>query len=242
MMKKSLLAGALLLCPAAFAATTHWEYSGEAGPAKWASLTPEYGQCAGSNQSPVNLSGLVKADLAPLQFHYQAGGKTLVNNGHTVQVNYAPGSTLELDGMRFELKQFHFHAPSENLIEGRSYPLEGHLVHANDKGELAVVAVMFEPGGANPALGQAWQSLPAKAGEHHELKEPVSAEQLLPAKRDYYRFSGSLTTPPCSEGVRWLVMKEPVQVSQAQIDAFKALMHHPNNRPVQPLNGRLVLQ
>ena len=241
-MKKSLLAVALLLCPAAFAATVHWEYSGEAGPAKWASLTPEYGQCAGSNQSPVNLSGLVEAELAPLQFHYLPGGKTLVNNGHTVQVNYAPGSSLELDGMHFELKQFHFHAPSENLIEGRSYPLEGHLVHANAKGELAVVAVMFEPGQANPALSQAWQDLPTKAGELRQLKEAVSAEQLLPAQRDYYRFSGSLTTPPCSEGVRWLVMKQPVQVSQAQIDAFKAVMHHPNNRPVQPLNGRQVLQ
>ena len=241
-MRKSLLVAALLLSPTAFAATTHWEYSGEAGPAKWASLTPEYGQCAGSNQSPVNLTGMVEAKLAPLQFHYQTGGKTLVNNGHTIQVNYAPGSTLELDGMRFELKQFHFHAPSENLIEGKSYPLEGHLVHANDRGELAVVAVMFEPGRANAALSLAWQVLPAKAGESHGLKEPVSAEQLLPAKRDYYRFSGSLTTPPCSEGVRWLVMKEPVQVSQAQIDAFKAMMHHPNNRPVQPLHGRLVLQ
>ncbi|MFM5429230.1 carbonic anhydrase [Aeromonas veronii] len=241
-MRKSLLVAALLLSPTAFAATTHWEYSGEAGPAKWASLTPEYGQCAGSNQSPVNLTGMVEAKLAPLQFHYQTGGKTLVNNGHTIQVNYAPGSTLELDGMRFELKQFHFHAPSENLIEGKSYPLEGHLVHANDKGELAVVAVMFEPGRANAALGLAWQVLPAKAGEIRGLKEPVLAEQLLPAKRDYYRFSGSLTTPPCSEGVRWLLMKEPVQVSQAQIDAFKAVMHNPNNRPVQPLNGRLVLQ
>ena len=220
-MRKSLLVAALLLSPTAFAATTHWEYSGEAGPAKWASLTPEYGQCAGSNQSPVNLTGMVEAKLAPLQFHYQTGGKTLVNNGHTIQVNYAPGSTLELDGMRFELKQFHFHAPSENLIEGKSYPLEGHLVHANDRGELAVVAVMFEPGRANAALSLAWQVLPAKAGESHGLKEPVSAEQLLPAKRDYYRFSGSLTTPPCSEGVRWLVMKEPVQVSQAQIDALR---------------------
>lgn len=241
-MKESLLAATLLLCPAAFAATVHWEYSGEAGPAKWASLTPEYGQCAGSNQSPVNLSGLVKAELAPLQFHYLAGGHSVTNNGHTVQVDDAPGSSLELDGMHFELKQFHFHAPSENLIEGKSYPLEGHLVHANDQGELAVVAVMFEPGKANGALSQVWQSLPAKAGEHHQLKEAVSAEPLLPAKRDYYRFSGSLTTPPCSEGVRWLVMKEPMQVSQAQIDAFKAVMHHPNNRPVQPLHGRLVLQ
>lgn len=241
-MKESLLAATLLLCPAAFAATVHWEYSGEAGPAKWASLTPEYGQCAGSNQSPVNLSGLVKAELAPLQFHYLAGGRSVTNNGHTVQVDYAPGSTLELDGMHFTLKQFHFHAPSENLIEGKSYPLEGHLVHANDQGELAVVAVMFEPGSANSALGRAWTSLPAKAGEQHQLKDAVSAEQLLPAKRDYYRFSGSLTTPPCSEGVRWLVMKQPVQISQAQIDAFKAVMHHPNNRPVQPLHGRLVLQ
>lgn len=241
-MKKSLLAGALLLCPTAFAATAHWEYSGEAGPAQWARLTPEFGQCAGSNQSPVNLAGLVEAELAPLQFHYQAGGKTLVNNGHTVQVSYAPGSTLQLDGMRFELKQFHFHAPSENLIEGRSYPLEGHLVHANDKGELAVVAVMFEAGRANAALSQAWQVLPTKAGETRTLEVPLSAEPLLPTQRDYYRFSGSLTTPPCSEGVRWLVMKQPVQVSQAQIDAFKAVMHHPNNRPVQPLNGRQVLQ
>ncbi len=225
-----------------FAATPHWEYSGEAGPAHWAKLTPEFGQCAGSNQSPVNLSGLVEAKLAPLVLHYQAGGNTVVNNGHTVQVGYAPGSTLQLDGTRFELKQFHFHAPSENLIEGKSYPLEGHLVHVSDKGEIAVVAVMFEAGKANPALAAAWGELPAKVGEIHTLKAPLSAEQLLPESHDYYRFSGSLTTPPCSEGVRWLVMKQPVEVSQAQIDTLKAVMHHPNNRPVQALNGRVLLQ
>ncbi|MEN3802364.1 carbonic anhydrase family protein [Aeromonas veronii] len=241
-MRKSLLACSLLLCPVVFAAAPHWEYSGEVGPAHWAKLTPEFGQCAGSNQSPVNLSGLVEAKLAPLVLHYQAGGNTVVNNGHTVQVGYAPGSTLQLDGTTFELKQFHFHAPSENLIEGKSYPLEGHLVHVSDKGEIAVVAVMFEAGKANPALAAAWGELPAKVGEIHTLKAPFSAEQLLPENRDYYRFSGSLTTPPCSEGVRWLVMKQPVEVSQAQIDAFKAVMHHPNNRPVQPLNGRVVLQ
>jgi carbonic anhydrase len=242
MMRKSLLACSLLLCPVVFAAAPHWEYSGEAGPAHWAKLTPEFGQCAGSNQSPVDLSGLVEAKLAPLVLHYQAGGNTVVNNGHTVQVGYAPGSTLQLDGTRFELKQFHFHAPSENLIEGKSYPLEGHLVHVSDKGEIAVVAVMFEAGKANPVLAAAWGELPAKVGESQALKAPLSAEQLLPESRDYYRFSGSLTTPPCSEGVRWLVMKQPVEVSQAQIDAFKAVMHHPNNRPVQPLNGRVVLQ
>ncbi|WP_421279445.1 carbonic anhydrase [Aeromonas veronii] len=241
-MRKSLLACSLLLCPVVFAAAPHWEYSGEAGPAHWAKLTPEFGQCAGSNQSPVDLSGLVEAKLAPLVLHYQAGGNTVVNNGHTVQVGYAPGCTLQLDGTTFELKQFHFHAPSENLIEGKSYPLEGHLVHVSDKGEIAVVAVMFEAGKANPVLAAAWGELPAKVGEIHTLKAPLSAEQLLPESRDYYRFSGSLTTPPCSEGVRWLVMKQPVEVSQAQIDAFKAVMHHSNNRPVQPLNGRVVLQ
>lgn len=241
-MRKSLLACSLLLCPVVFAAAPHWEYSGEAGPAHWAKLTPEFGQCAGSNQSPVDLSGLVEAKLAPLVLHYKAGGNTVVNNGHTVQVGYAPGSTLQLDGTRFELKQFHFHAPSENLIEGKSYPLEGHLVHVSDKGEIAVVAVMFEAGKANSALAAAWSALPAKVGEIQALKTPLVAEQLLPENRDYYRFSGSLTTPPCSEGVRWLVMKQPVEVSQAQIDAFKAVVHHPNNRPVQPLNGRVVLQ
>ena len=242
-MKKLLLVGSLygLFSPVILAAP-HWEYQGEAGPDQWAKLTPEFGQCAGSNQSPIDLSGLVEAKLAPLELHYQVGGKTVVNNGHTVQVGYAPGSTLQLDGISFELKQFHFHAPSENLIEGKSYPLEGHLVHVSDKGEIAVVAVMFEAGKANPALAAAWSQLPAKAGEIHPLKAPLFAEQLLPESRDYYRFSGSLTTPPCSEGVRWLVMKQPVEVSKAQIDAFKAVMHHPNNRPVQPLNGRVILQ
>lgn len=243
-MKKRLLASSLFcLFSPVILASPHWEYQGEAGPDQWAKLTPEFGQCAGSNQAPVDLTGLVDAKLPPLVFHYQAGGKTVVNNGHTVQVDYAPGSTLQVDGISFDLKQFHFHAPSENLIEGKSYPLEGHLVHVNAQGEIAVVAVMFEPGKADAqALTDAWSVLPAKVGEIQPLKSPLSADQLLPKSHDYYRFSGSLTTPPCSEGVRWLVMKQPVEVSQAQIDAFKAVMRHPNNRPIQPLNGRVILQ
>ncbi len=242
-MKKVLLASSLCcLFSPAILATPHWDYQGEAGPEQWAKLTPEFSQCAGSNQSPVDLMGMVDAELEPLVIHYQAGGKTVVNNGHTVQVGYAPGSTLQVDGINFELKQFHFHAPSENLIKGKSYPLEGHLVHVNDKGEIAIVAVMFKAGKANAALAEAWSALPAKVGEIQPLRASLSAEQLQPKSRDYYRFSGSLTIPPCSEGVRWLVMKQPVEVSQAQIDAFKAVMHNPNNRPVQPLNGRVVLQ
>ncbi|PXX50348.1 carbonic anhydrase [Pseudomonas sp. LAMO17WK12:I10] len=242
-MKKVLLASSLCcLFSPAILATPHWEYQGEAGPEQWAKLTPEFDQCAGSNQSPVDLEGMVDAKLAPLVIHYKVGGKTVVNNGHTVQVGYVPGSTLQVDGMSFELKQFHFHAPSENLIEGKSYPLEGHLVHVNDKGEIAVVAVMFKAGKSNAALAEALSALPAKVGEIQPLSAPLSAEQLLPKRRDYYRFNGSLTTPPCSEGVRWLVMKQPVEVSQTQIDAFKAVMHNPNNRPVQSLNGRVILQ
>ncbi|MGT4069952.1 UNVERIFIED_CONTAM: carbonic anhydrase family protein [Aeromonas hydrophila] len=241
-MKASLLIFPLFFSPFVFATAPHWEYGGEAGPEHWAQLTPEFSQCSGSNQSPINLTGLIKANLIPLSFHYLVGGESVQNNGHTIQVNYAPGSTLLLDGINFELKQFHFHAPSENLIEGKSYPLEGHMVHVGQNGEIVVVAVMFKAGRTNEVLTEAWHSLPSRAGESLLLKQPLAAEQLLPIDRHYYRFSGSLTTPPCSEGVRWLVMKEPVEASQAQIDAFKAVIHHPNNRPVQALNGRMVLE
>lgn len=242
-MRKILLVSSLYcLFSPAILASPHWAYQGDTGPEQWAKLTPEFGQCAGSNQSPVDLRGMVEAKLAPLAFHYQAGGKTVVNNGHTVQVGYAPGSTLQVDGISFELKQFHFHAPSENHIEGKSYPLEGHLVHVSSKGEIAVVAVMYESGKTNAALSEVFRALPAKVGEIQPLSSYISAEQLLPKSRDYYRFSGSLTTPPCSEGVRWLVMKQPVKVSQTQINAFKIVMHTPNNRPVQALNGRVVLE
>lgn len=241
-MRKLLLVSALLASFPLLANNTHWEYSGQQGPANWAKLTPEFGQCAGSNQSPIDLNGLVEAQLPPLTFSYQKGSQQIINNGHTVQINYAKGSILKLDGMDFELKQFHFHAPSENLIKGRSFPLEGHFVHANKQGELAVVAVMYEVGQANSTLAQVWQQLPNKVGKLAALSHTISALELLPSNRDYYRFSGSLTTPPCSEGVRWLVLKQPVVVSQAQVDAFKGVMHHPNNRPVQALNGRVILQ
>jgi carbonic anhydrase len=191
----------------------------------------------------VDLSGLVDADLPPLTFAYQAGGKEVVNNGHTIQVDYAPGSTLTLNGHDYTLKQFHFHAPSENHIGGQSFPMEAHLVHADAEGNLAVVAVMFELGEANPSLSAVWDTMPERADKMHALKSPVAAYDLLPPRREYFRFSGSLTTPPCSEGVLWLVMKEPVTVSEDQVSRFGfAIGGHPNNRPVQPLNARVVLE
>ncbi len=228
--------------PATHAA--HWGYEGQEGPAHWAELNPDWALCGqGRNQSPIDLAGFIEAELPPLGLDYQPGATAILNNGHTVQVDYRPGSTLTVDGHRFTLKQFHFHAPSENTIEGRSFPLEAHLVHADADGNLAVVAVLFEEGPANPVLTRAWQAMPEHAGDRHALPaDTVNAAGLLPPDRDYYRFNGSLTTPPCSEGVWWLVMKQPMTASAAQIERFRHVMHHPNNRPLQPVNARPVLK
>lgn len=224
-------------------AGSHWSYEGHEGPEHWGELKPEYTVCAtGKNQSPVNLTGFIESELPPLKFAYQTAGNEILNNGHTIQVNYAPGSQITLNNQVFQLKQFHFHAPSENQIQGASYPLEVHLVHADAEGHLAVVAIMFKEGAANLALTQAWLQMPEKADETLALKTPVAAAALLPANRDYYRFNGSLTTPPCTEGVIWLMMKTPITASKAQIGRFKEVMHHANNRPIQALNARTILQ
>jgi carbonic anhydrase len=224
-------------------AQTHWGYAGEAAPENWSKLDPKFALCGlGRNQSPVDLAGFVEADLKPLKFSYAAGAADIVNNGHTVQVNYAPGSTVTADGRTFQLAQVHFHAPSENKIGGKQFPLEGHLVHQDKDGNLAVVAVMYQEGAANPLLAKLWGAMPAKAGEKKALPAGLSAASLLPADRDYYRFNGSLTTPPCSEGVWWLVMKKAATASKAQIEQFSKTVGFANNRPIQPVNARPVLR
>lgn len=225
------------------ATAQHWGYSGEAGPEHWSKVDPKFALCAlGRNQSPIDLAGFIEAELAPLTVAYKAGAADIVNNGHTIQVDYAPGSTLAVAGRTFELKQFHFHAPSENRIAGKQFPLEGHLVHADKDGNLAVIAVMFQEGAASALLAKLWEKMPAKAGEKAALPAGLSAAQLLPADRDYYRFNGSLTTPPCSEGVWWLVMKKPLSASKAQVGQFTKAVGFANNRPIQPVNARPVLQ
>ena len=221
----------------------HWAYAGHGGPAEWGTLDHDFAACKlGKLQSPIDIRGAKAAELPPIKFDYKPAALKVIDNGHTVQVNYAPGSSITLDGTVFELKQFHFHAPSENQIRGKSYPLEGHLVHADKDGNLAVVAVMFREGAANKALAKLWPLMPTEAGAKTALPNAFAAAGLLPTNRAYYRFSGSLTTPPCSEGVRWLVMKAPVSASAEQIEAFTHVMHHPNNRPVQAVNGRTVLE
>lgn len=222
--------------------SAHWGYTGSEGPEHWGTLDDSFIACAtGKNQSPIDLTGFIEAELEPLKVDCQTGGFEILNNGHTVQVNFEPGSTLTIDGMTFALKQFHFHTPSENMIDAKSFPMEAHLVHADSAGNLAVVAVMYESGTANPTIASLWKHLP-KAGHTVALKEKVSATGIMPKNLDYYRFNGSLTTPPCTEGVRWLVLKTPSTVSKDQVDAFAKLMGHPNNRPVQPTNARPVLK
>lgn len=238
----ALTCAALAATPAVMA-QTHWSYEGETGPANWGKLDPQFVMCAmGRNQSPIDLAGFTEADLKPMKTNYKTAASQIVNNGHTLQVDYAPGSTLVVDGREFELKQFHFHAPSENTLNGKHFPMEGHLVHADKDGNLAVVAVMFSQGADNALLGKLWQHVPANKGDKQALPAGLNANALLPASRDHYAFNGSLTTPPCSEGVRWLVIKQSVSASKAQIERFSGTVGEANNRPVQPLNARAVLR
>ncbi|WP_416240585.1 carbonic anhydrase [Acinetobacter sp. CFCC 10889] len=221
---------------------TDWGYEANNAPEKWASLSEKYHACSGLNQSPIDIKNTTSAKLEPLKFNYAATAKSIVNNGHTVQVDFNAGNTLTLDGQEFVLKQFHLHSPSENKINGVSYPMEMHLVHANAQGELAVVAVMYQKGQLNQSLAQIWSNLPKQAGQSFMFTGNLDAASFLPKKLDYYRFNGSLTTPPCTEGVRWIVLKDIQSASEAQFDEFNKLLAHPNNRPVQPVNARIVLE
>ena len=218
----------------------HWSYSGKTDPAHWADLENENSACRLSKQqSPINIveKSAKKAALAPLEFSYPAGSAEVVNTGHTVQVNLPAGGTLKTgDGMA-NLLQFHFHTPSEERINGVGYPMVAHFVHKSADGTLAVVAVLLKEGKENKILAPVFAALPAE-GKPVSLAtfEPAA---VLPAKRGYYKFTGSLTTPPCSDGVRWQVLKQPVEISTGQIAAFRRL-YPMNARPVQPLNGRIV--
>ncbi len=221
----------------------HWGYSGHEGPEQWGELDPEYSICAkGKNQSPVNLTGMIESDLPPIIIKYKSGGNEILNNGHTIQVNYTADSTIKVNKHEFELKQFHFHSPSENTIEGHSYPMEAHLVHSDKEGNLAVIAIMYKFGKKNAELEKAWAYIPGNVDQINLLPQSVDANNLLPHNHDYYRFNGSLTTPPCSEGVLWLVMKYFDTASKEQIDKFAHTMGLPNNRPIQPINARAIMK
>jgi carbonic anhydrase len=179
------------------------------------------------------------ADAKPLRFGYAASAGSVVNNGHTIQVDLVEAGALALDDGAYRLLQFHFHTPSEEQIDGQYHPLVAHLVHRSEQGKLAVVAVLFKIGQENAALKPVFDNLPAKPGAKNLLARPLDAATLLPADRAHYAFAGSLTTPPCSEGVRWHVLKTPVELSATQLQAFSTL-YGMNARAVQPLNGRQI--
>ena len=220
----------------------HWGYTGDGGPAHWAQLEEDFGVCKlGLEQSPIDIpSARVKtaADLAPLDFGYRAGAGEVVNNGHTIQVNLAAGGTMTSSGTAFKLLQFHFHTPSEEKINGGNFPLVAHFVHRDAAGHLAVVAVLFKLGKKNAALAPVFDAMPVEEGGKATLA-PFDPSAVLPADRRYYAFKGSLTTPPCSEGVAWHVLRTPVELDWRQLEAFRKIFPR-NARPVQPLHGREI--
>jgi len=205
--------------PSAHAA--HWSYGGEGGPEAWGQLKPEFATCAnGSRQSPIDIRSGVKVDLEAIQFDYRPTGFSVVDNGHTIQVNLAGGNSIEVQGRRFELLQFHFHRPSEERINGRQFDMVAHLVHKDPEGKLAVVAVLLDRGSVQPLVQTIWNNLPLEKHTEQVVRTELDMNHLLPADRRYFTYMGSLTTPPCSEGVLWLVMQQPVPMSAQQIDIF----------------------
>jgi carbonic anhydrase len=237
----TLLAAGLLATSFAVQAAPHWEYEGHGGTEHWGDLDPAFKTCkAGKEQSPIDIHSAKKStDLKPITFNYTAGPAEIVNNGHTIQVNLANGGSIKLGNDEYKLLQFHFHTPSEELINGKSFPLVAHLVHKSAEGKLAVVAVLFNLGEENVVLRDIFRGMPEQANASVQLGASFDASQLLPKDQAYYAFKGSLTTPPCSEGVRWQVLKNTQTISNEQFAAFKGL-YPLNARPVQPLHGRKV--
>jgi carbonic anhydrase len=243
------IAGCALGLTAAGGAQEHarsehtWDYGASQGPSHWGELKPEFAPCKdGHRQSPIDIRNPQRANLPPIQFNYKPSPLNIVDNGHTIMINYSPGSFIMVGGKRYELKQFHFHRPSEEKINGKGYDMTAHLVHADEKGNLAVVAVLLEKGEDNALVHRLWKDLPKEMGKAESWKDvQVNADGLLPANHSYYTFSGSLTTPPCSEDVTWFVLEHPVSVSAAEVEQFSKLYSN-DARPTQPLYGRAVLE
>lgn len=228
--------------PGAAQHAPHWSYEGAGSPDKWGQLQADFRVCSlGMEQTPVDLNGTVRAEVGAVAPSYRDMPLVVLNNGHTIQVNCAPGSHTMINGKRYDLLQFHFHHPSEHLLAGKRFDLELHFVHKAADGELAVLGVFIRPGAANQALEPIWAAMPTKEGPAREAGTPIAPAALLPASLSCFRYAGSLTTPPCSEGVVWTVFKDSIEASTAQIRQFAQLFPI-NARPVQPLHRRFLLE
>ncbi len=219
--------------------TSDWAYAGTAGPERWASLAEAYADCAGGQQSPIDITGHVDGDAAPLEFSYATPANAARNDGVFVHVDYPEGNSMVRDGRTYGLRSMHMHAPSEHTVEGEQFAAELHLVHADADGSLAVVGLLFALGEASPGVLALLDAAPA-AGETVEDGVRVEPGVYVPADPACYRYDGSLTTPPCSEGVAWHVVREVRTVSQEQVDALLANGGGATNRPVQPVHGRVI--
>ncbi len=222
---------------------TCWRYKGDKGPDNWGSLSPEYAACAlGRMQSPIDISGAFPVKGPALKFYYKPCSLKILNTVHTLQINYAPGNTLTVAGEIYELLQFHFHVPSEHAFDGSHMAMEAHFVHKNPAGVLAVVGVMMEAGAKNHALAAVFDNVPTEAGIEVDVAgTTVDASSILPtATTGYFHYSGSLTTPPCSEGVHWFILPDAIEVSAEQIAKFERMFGH-NARPLQKCNDRLLI-
>jgi carbonic anhydrase len=225
----------------AVAADARWSYSGATGPAKWGALDKSFAVCkSGTAQSPIDIpdADVRQGDLPPVLFNYKPSPLRIIDNGHTIQVNYAPGSFVTVAGKQYQLVRFDFHKPSEEKVSGKDHEMAVHLVHADKDGKLAVVAIFLDPGKENALIKTLWSNLPQTKDKESVVETvKINALELLPQDKGFYTFTGSLTTPPCTEGVTWFVLKTPTQISADQIARF-AKLYPMNARPVQPLNER----
>ncbi|MCB0366430.1 MAG: carbonic anhydrase family protein [Bdellovibrionaceae bacterium] len=226
-------------------ATAHprWGYEGVLGPQMWGDLAAEYSTCkAGDMQSPIDLKWSKPSQGRPLQFNYKPSRLKIIDNGHTIQINADQGSQLVVNGETFDLIQVHFHAQSEHTLSGKHFPMEMHFVHKSASGKLAVVGRMLKVGDkANPVIEKIWANLPKqKTMEMEAAGHAIDFSAMLPKSLTYYNYAGSLTTPPCTQGVDWNVLNTPLEISKDQLAAFRALYSN-NFRPVQSLNGRKAI-
>ena len=218
-----------------------WSYEGKTGPFNWGHLDPAYAACShGKEQSPIDIRGAhLDRNLPPIEVHYLSGAMTLTNTGHTVQVVPPAGSYILVSGKRYDLVQFHFHHPGEESVKGNLPDMDVHFVHKSADGKIVVIAVRLNEGNANALLAALWEHLPKTVGATDKLSEPMSPAGLLPTDRGYWTYEGSLTAPPCTEGVRWIIMEQQVELSRDQLRAFGAL-YKLNSRMLQSTHGRKV--
>jgi len=242
--KEAAAAAAIAAAAAAEAAKpkngTHWTYEGEFGPQNWSKINAAWAACnTGNRQSPIDLRDGMKVDLEQITFDYHPSSFNEIDNGHTIQVNVSGGNFLTVGGTTYELQQFHFHRPGEERINGRGTEMVVHLVHKSYDNKIAILAVLLERGDANPMIQTVWNNLPL---EKHTTVTPsivLDVNEILPARRDYFTYMGSLSEPPCTENVLWLVMKQPMTASPQQMALFSRLYPF-NSRPVQQSNGRMI--